>query len=236
MNAPPPPRTAEPVYDSPLATPRDTAAFVCEDDGAATFPMSRLRLGALRDPSEGQQANFLYWLKRDLPDHVLIAWDFYPIRGPGLAIFFFAAAGRGGEDLFDPALQPRTGPYDQYHHGDIDALHVSYFRRRMQDERPFTTCNLRKSHGLDPVAQGADPIPSVPEAEPPCRIAVLTAGPRVRFAIGQGEHPDLPLPDWTDGGSRHGEVLGGGKSGFRQMAPLIAEYANLRVWRVEEPT
>ena len=112
---------------------------------------------------------------------------------------------------------------------------MSYFRRRQADERPFTTCNLRKSHGFHLVARGADPIPSVPDAVPPYRISVLKAGPRVRFSIGQGEHADLPLLDWIDDGSRHGEVLSGGKIGFRQMAPLIAEYANLRVWRVEEP-
>lgn len=31
----------------------------------------------------------------------------------------------------------------------------------------------------------------------------------------------------------YGAVLGGGKTGFRQMAPFIAEYANLTVHHVE---
>jgi hypothetical protein len=34
-------------------------------------------------------------------------------------------------------------------------------------------------------------------------------------------------------GKSHGPLLGGGKIGFRQMAPLIAEYANFRVRALE---
>ncbi|GAB3751036.1 hypothetical protein GCM10028864_26670 [Microlunatus parietis] len=36
---------------------------------------------------------------------------------------------------------------------------------------------------------------------------------------------------WTDDGTVGGPPLTGGKIGFRQMAPLIAEYANLEVLR-----
>ena len=72
-------------------------------------------------------------------------------------MMFFAAQGRNGENLFDPQLQKRTGEYIQYHHGDINAFHVSYFRRKEPDERAFHTCNLRKSYGFYLVCQGADP-------------------------------------------------------------------------------
>lgn len=34
---------------------------------------------------------------------------------------------------------------------------------------------------------------------------------------------------WRDGGQTLGPVLGGGRLGFRQMAPLVAEYENLVV-------
>ncbi len=37
--------------------------------------------------------------------------------------------------LFDPSLAPRAGEYNQYHHGDINAYHLSYFRRKQPDER-----------------------------------------------------------------------------------------------------
>lgn len=44
----------------------------------------------------------------------------------------------------------------QYHHGDLDAYNVSYYRRRANSERAFHLCNLRKSHRFRLVAQGAD--------------------------------------------------------------------------------
>jgi hypothetical protein len=44
---------------------------------------------------------------------------------------------------------------------------------------------------------------------------------------------DLPIFQWRDDGLTFGPPLGGGKVGFRQMAPLIAEYANLTVHALE---
>jgi hypothetical protein len=35
---------------------------------------------------------------------------------------------------------------------------------------------------------------------------------------------------WEDDGATYGPRLQAGKIGFRQMAPLIAEYANLKVY------
>jgi hypothetical protein len=221
------------VYENPLAGPDDVRGWRMEGDGAVSFPMGRMRMEGTRDPEQGQKANIVHWCDQPLPDDVSIAWDVYPIREPGLCILFFAATGREGQDIFDPALARRHGPYDQYHHGDINALHVSYFRRKHPAERAFTTCNLRKSYGFHLVAQGADPIPSIPDALPPYRIELIKAGPHVRFSIGQGEQKHLTLFDWTDDGSSYGPVLGGGRIGFRQMTPMIAEYANLTVRKVE---
>jgi hypothetical protein len=183
-----------------------------------------MRMENLRDPAEGQRANFVHWCPVDLPDGISISWDFWPIREPGLCVFFFAARGRGGEDVLDPALAPRTGEYAQYHHGDIDALHISYFRHWAPEERAFHTCNLRKSHGFHMVAQGADPLPSVPEAQPPYHLELVKLDAEVALSVNE-----LTVLRWHDDGVAYGPVLGGGKIGFRQMAPLIAEYANLRV-------
>ena len=121
-----------------------------------------------------------------------------------MCILFFAATGRNGEDLFDPALALRSGEYQQYHHGDINALHVSYFRRRWPEERAFHTCNLRKSYGFQMVAQGADPIPSVEDADPPYRIQLVKCGADVAFFIN-----DLPIFDWRDDGVSYGPALAG---------------------------
>jgi len=220
------------VYESPLAAAADVAGWRMEGPGAVSFPAGRMRLESTADAAEGQKANLVFWCPRDFPDHVAVTWDFWPIREPGLCILFFSARGRRGEDLFDPSLAPRSGPYDQYHHGDIDALHVSYFRRKHPDERAFQVCNLRKSYGFHMVAQGADPLPGVADAAGPYGVTLIKSGPHVVFRLRDRLGRELEIFRWLDDGQSHGPVLGGGKIGFRQMAPLIAEYANLRVHRV----
>lgn len=216
------------IYENPLASAEHIKSFRLEGEASISFPNGRLRMENLRDPAEGQRSNFVFWCPEDFPPDMAISWDFWPVREPGLCILFFAATGRQGEDLFDPRLAPRTGEYKQYHHGDINALHVSYFRRRWPEERAFHTCNLRKSYGFHMVAQGADPLPSVEDADPPYRIGLVKCGPEVAFYIN-----NLPIFHWRDDGQTYGPLLGGGKIGFRQMAPLIGEYANLQVQGVE---
>lgn len=218
---------SEVIYRNPLATPADVESFRLEGDARMTFPQGRLRMENARDPSEGQAANFVFWCPQEFPDHIRISWKFWPIRSPGLSILFFAARARNGGGIFDAGLTERRGEYRQYHSGDIDALHVSYFRRSRASERAFSTCNLRKSHGFHLVAQGADPIPAIPDAIPPYEIVLLKSGPHVRFAIN-----DLPIFAWRDDGST-GPPLAGGRIGFRQMAPLIAEYDELTVETID---
>jgi len=41
---------------------------------------------------------------------------------------------------------------------------------------------------------------------------------------------ELPIFTWIDDGETYGSLLTGGKIGFRQMAPLMAEYSNLTVF------
>ncbi len=214
----------EALYENRLASPNDVEGFLLEGEAHVSFPEGRLRMENALAPELGQQANFVYWCPEDLPADVAISWDFWPIREPGLCILFFSARGHEGKDLFDPALVQRTGEYKQYHHGDIDAFHISYFRRRWPTERSFHTCNLRKSYGFHMVAQGADPLPSVEDADSPYHIELIKCGARVTFTIN-----DLPILEFVDDGATFGPLLGGGRIGFRQMAPLIAEYANLEV-------
>ena len=224
----------EQIYFNPLEKDSDVAGWRMEGDGAVDFSTGRMRMEGTRDPAEGQNANIVFWCPQDFPDHISVSWEFLPVQEPGLCILFFAAAGRNGEDLFDPSLAERRGPYKQYHHGEINALHVSYFRRKHSDERAFTTCNLRKSYGFHLVAQGADPLPSVPDADGPYRVEVVKAGPEVAFGIGRGDGEMLQLFRWIDDENSTGPVLGGGKIGFRQMTPMVGEYANLTVRAVEE--
>jgi len=220
-------RETDLLYDNPLASPQDVAGFRLEGEATLSFPEGRLRMANRLDPSLGQQSNFVFWCPRDLPDNIAISFDFCPVSEPGLAILFFAARGHGGRDLFDNLLAPRNGPYAQYHHGDIDCYHVSYFRRRIPQTRAFHVCNLRKSYGNHIVATGADPLPDLADMNGSYRLRVIKAGPLVQFQIN-----GLEILRFVDDGSRFGPLLAGGKIGFRQMAPLVAEYANLQVHRV----
>lgn len=215
------------LYENAFAKAEDVAGFRMEGPGEPSFPLGRMRLESRLDASEGQKANFVFWCPEVLPDSFAAEWDFWPIREPGLCMLFFAATGRDGQDVLDPSLSKREGIYDQYHHGDINAYHIAYFRRALPDERAFHVSNLRKSYGLHLVAQGADPIPSVDDAKGPYRIRLLKCGPDVRFSIG-----GLPVLSWTDDEAL-GPVFGAGRIGFRQLAPLIAEYANLKVYSVK---
>ena len=216
------------IYENALAATGDVADFELEGDAAVTFPNSRMRMENLRDAAEDQKANFVFWCPEDFPDDISIEWDFWQVREPGLCILFFAANGQDGKDLFDPSLTKRSGEYKQYHSSDINALHVSYFRRKHPKERAFETCNLRKSAGFHMVCQGADPLASVEDAMPPYSIRLIKSGSIVQFQV-----RDLPIFTWEDDGKTFGPLLSGGKIGFRQMAPLIGEYANLKVHRVK---
>lgn len=218
------------IYHNPLASVDDLKGFQLEGDGAFSFPMGRWRLEGTRHPDEQQKANIVVWCPETFPDHIHISWDFRPIQDPGLAILFFAARGRNGEDVLDPSLAKREGPYKHYHSSDINALHVSYFRRKHPQERAFTVANLRKSKGFHLVAQGADPIPSIPDITESYRVWLIKSGANVRFGINQ-----LECFRWTDPGDEFGEILSDGKIGFRQMTPLIAEYANLEVRALKQP-
>jgi hypothetical protein len=217
------------IYDNPLSCIEDVKGFRLEGEGEISFNEGRLRIRNTMDDKEGQKSNLVYWCPENFPENIAITWEFMPIREPGLCVLFFAAKGMNGEDIFDPVLKPREGLYDQYHHGDIDALHISYFRRKDIKERAFNICNLRKSHGFHLVCHGADPIPSVENVVSPYHIKLIKFEKVVAFYIN-----DLQILKWEDDGDKYGKVLGEGKIGFRQMAPLIAEYANFKVYSVEE--
>lgn len=213
------------IYDNPLQSDHHVADFRLEGEAALSFPLGRLRMENKLSESEGQKSNFVLWCPETFPSDIAVTWEFWPIREPGLCILFFAATGRNGEDLFDDQLETRIGIYEQYHHGEIHAYHVSYFRRKWEEERQFHTCNLRKSYGFHLVAQGADPLPSVIDARGPYIMGLLKLGQQISFYIN-----DLLVFQWQDDGKTYGKVLGDGKIGFRQMAPLIGEYANLKVF------
>lgn len=215
------------IYENKLSCEKDVKDFILEGGAEIYFENGKMRMKNALSADLGQKANFVYWCPLDFPENVMIEWDFKPIEEPGLAIMFFCARGCNGEDLFDKSLAPRDGQYALYHSGDINAYHISYFRRKWEEERAFHTCNLRKSKGFHLVAQGADPIPDCEDAAYAYHICIMKKDGKIDFSIN-----DLTVFSWFDDGKEYGSVLGGGKLGFRQMAPMIGEYSDLKVYEI----
>lgn len=218
---------SEIIYKNPLASPEDVKDFILEGNAIVSFPNGKMRLENAMSATEGQKANYVFWCDKVFPDNIEITWNFKPIREPGLAILFFAANGINGEDLFDSSLAPRTGEYPLYHHGDINAFHVSYFRRKEPDERQFHTCNLRKSYGFHLVTQGADPIPDCADATE-YALKLRKTSDTVEFFVN-----DLCVFTFHDDGKTYGPLLKEGHIGFRQLAPMIGEYSDLVVTKLD---
>ncbi len=218
------------IYENGLSSPEAIGDFVLEGKALISFPEGRLRLENAASEQLGQKANYVLWCREEFPADFLLRIDFRPIREPGLAMLFFSASGRVGGSIFSPSLARRTGEYAQYHHGDINAFHLSFFRRKEPDERSFHTCNLRKSYGFFLVAQGADPIPDTADAKDFYTLSLLKKGPDIRFAVN-----DLVVLSFHDDGAAYGPLLQGGCVGLRQLAPMAGEYADLRGYSVQEP-
>ncbi len=212
------------IYENDLSCREELEGFVLEGKAKMSFPEGALRLENELDEELGQKANFVLWCPLSFPSDIRIDWEFRPIKEPGLAMMFFAAKGQSGVPLFDDTLMERTGEYEQYHSGDINAFHVSYFRRKEPGERAFHTCNLRKSYGCNLVAVGADPIPDASENSDWFRMCIVKKSGDCVFLIN-----DLKILEFKDDGFSFGDILTSGCIGFRQLAPMVAEYRNLKV-------
>lgn len=213
------------IYENSLSCEEDIKDFVLEGQAKITFQKNAMYMENALAAENGQKANYVFWCPVVFPAEIRITWEFQPIREPGLCILFFGAMGRSGEPLFEGNLMRRTGEYPQYHHGDINAFHVSYFRRKEPDERAFHTCNLRKSYGFHLVAQGGDPIPDADEAKEFYQLEVLKRKDLVAFYVN-----GLEIFRFEDDGETYGPRLAEGCIGFRQLAPLVGAYRNLKVY------
>lgn len=101
--------------------------------------------------SESVANHLVCWLNREVPADFLLEFSVRPQnRHRGLNIVFFNARGINGESIFDPSLQPRDGTFAQYHSGDLNSYHVSYWAATRG------SANLRKNHGFHLVTSGED--------------------------------------------------------------------------------
>uniref|UniRef100_UPI0026E94CFB DUF1961 family protein n=1 Tax=Streptococcus merionis TaxID=400065 RepID=UPI0026E94CFB len=190
------------VYENSLCGLDVLSDWIKEGNVAIEESADGVILSNLDDEKLGDYAHWTIWIPDIFPKNVQIEWDFKPLREPGLCMVFFAAKGRNGESIFSSKLAKRSGYYPEYHSGDIDAYHISYFRHKYESERRFRTCNLRKSYGFHFVTQGADPLPPIEDVRGVYHLKVVKKEQNISFFI-----DDLKILEWYDDGLEFGAAL-----------------------------
>jgi len=163
----------------------------------------------------------LIWRKDDLLADFVAEWDFTPMSEPeGFFLVFFAARGKGGEDIFDPSLAERGGRFPAYTRGDINCYHVSYCRN-YQD-----SVNLRKNAGLNLVC--STELSVVRQPNRTYHVELAKKGGYVRLCV-----DGKVCLEWLDEGETLGPVLGAGKFGLREVYDTAGYYDNVRAYRLK---
>lgn len=161
------------------------------------------------------------WLKKEMPADFLLEFKVRPRnRQEGLNIVFFNARGLRGEDIFSPSLKPRSGTFAQYHSGDLNNYHVSYWA----GDRG--SANVRKNRGFALVATGPDLVARAP-AGAWQSVSLYKRGNQIRLAV-----DGVISVAFDDNGKTYGPVwTHPGWIGLRQMAhTLRCEYDDLSVY------
>ena len=177
--------------------------------------------GKLILESDGETNHLVCWLKTEVPADFLIEFTVRPQdRKKGLNIMFFNARGIHGESVFDPALKPRDGDFKQYHSGDLNNYHISYWA----GERG--TAHVRKNPGFTMVAGGKDFIADAP-ADKFQVVRLYKRGGKIRLMV-----DDVVAVAFDDDGKKFGSVWTNfGWIALRQMAHTVrCEYEQLKVF------
>ena len=176
-----------------------------------------------RDPKASPETynHLVCWLTKKMPADFLLEFKVRPQdRKKGLNIIFFNARGVHGESIFDPALKPRSGIFAQYHSGDLNNYHISYWA----GERG--TANVRKNVGFHLVAAGKDLVSPAP-ANAFQNIRLYKHGGTIRLMV-----DDVIEVAFDDDGKTYGPVwTHAGWIGLRQMAHTVrCEYDDLKIF------
>lgn len=208
------------LYAAALGAAADTRGWRLEGPGIVEYRDGWMLMKSERP--DGPDGHIVHWCPEEFPARFRAEWEFELLGEQGLCIVFFAARGHGGRDVFDPSLAPRNGIFKQYHSGDLDCYHISYFANTPGSAR--RVANLRKNAGFYLVANGPVGVAAAKPGEVH-RAVLVKDGARVRLAV-----DGRTIIDHTDDGQRAGPVWAGGKIGLRQMQWTIGRYRNFRVY------
>lgn len=175
-----------------------TLVWHLEGRGKARIDDGRLAL-------QEDGAGVVLWLRRDLPSDMRLQFDLSFSNNRGIGVFFIAARGVAGGDIIRD-LPKRTGKYEEYIMGKINCYGFS-LHRFFPDGRHNVGTNIRKNSGAH-VVNHVEPDP-ITKADQTYHVAIQKVGGHLRLWVdGNLVH------DWEDE-TTHGDVLKGGKIGFR---------------------
>jgi hypothetical protein len=207
-----------PVYQTSFDNPSELRNWKLEGGKRMSIEGGSLVL----ESEPGQQDDHLVcWLTREIPADFLLEFTLRPQdRTEGLNIVFFSTRGIRGESIFDPALEPRSGVFRQYHSGDLNGYHISYWAGVRGH------ANLRKNAGFKYVAAGPDLIRDAPQGIFQV-VRLYKRGGVIRLML-----DDVISLGFDDDGKAHGPVWSHpGWIGLRQMGRTVrCEYGELKVY------
>jgi hypothetical protein len=189
-------------------------------EGGKRMSIANGRLVLESEPAE-KGNHLVCWLTKEMPADFLLEFKVRPQnRKDGLNILFFNTRGLRGESIFDPALSPRAGDFKQYHSGDLNGYHISYWAADRG------TAHVRKNKGFALVATGRDLVASAPPASFQT-IRLYKRGGAIRLMV-----DDIISVAFDDDGKAHGPALThSGWIGLRQMGHTVrCEYDDLKLY------
>jgi hypothetical protein len=212
---------AQPVYQTAFDDPAELKNWKLEGGKRISLEKGKLVL-----ENAGAADHLVCWLKAEVPADFLLEFSVRPQnRKQGLNIVFFNARGAHGESVFDPALRPRDGDFKQYHSGDLNNYHISYWAADRG------TANVRKNPGFHHVATGTDLIAGAPADA--CQVVRLyKRGGKIRLMV-----DDIIAVAFDDDGRTLGPVwTHSGWIALRQMGHTVrCEYEHLKIFPLLPP-
>jgi hypothetical protein len=165
----------------------------------------------------GQPGHVVLWNTQIFPANFLLEFDFSPKdSNKGLGIIFFSATTRDNGDIFGLKQPRRAGIFRNYHSGDINCYHTSFWAM------PRKTTNLRKNHGFHLVAGGKDYIAG--QGSGPHKVRLLKVNGKIEL-----ETLGKLVFSWQD----NDKILKEGRIGLRTMARTgKVSYTSFKVWKV----
>lgn len=213
-------------YDNPVYETSFEDEAVLRDwrlEGGKRMSVADGNLVLQSQPTSDDRNHLVCWLTKEVPADFLLEFTVRPQdRKQGLNIVFFNARGLNGESIFDSSLQKRNGLFKQYHSGDLNNYHVSYWA----GDRSFS--NLRKNRGFHLVASGEDYI-AAGNANTFQTVQIYKRSEKIRVMV-----DGLVALAFDDDGETFGPVhKHSGWIGLRQMGhTLRCEYGHVKICRL----